>query len=69
MIDFKELRRRCASCPKGDYWRCRKCWIWKALNTACDFCSKKGGVVPFVRFAVKGFSEILVCEKCLEKLT
>jgi hypothetical protein len=69
MIDLKELRRRCASCPKGDYWRCRECWIWKVLNTPCDFCFKQGGVVPFIKVTAEGLKQFMVCASCLKKLT
>ena len=58
-----------SNASQTDYSRCHECWIWKTLNTPCDFCSKQGGVVPFVNKTAEGLKRFMVCPKCMEKLT
>jgi hypothetical protein len=63
MIDFKSLRKTCAECEEKDYWKCRKCRVYEALNRACDFC---GGLetFPLTVSTGKGLKKIFVCRKC-----
>lgn len=76
MLDFKALKKTCAACPKipayadtEQHNKCKKCDLYRILNTPCDFCGRIGGVTPLCRHIGSGPSVDLVCEKCLAKLT
>jgi len=73
MINFQELKKQCAECGKEstqDKWlKCQTCKIYKIFNTPCHFCSRIGGVVPFIKNTAKGMSQIDICPSCMEKVT
>ena len=76
MLDFKQLKIRCATCSKvgvvpneREISECKKCLIYKIFNTPCTYCGKIGGVVPFVYGTAKGTKKGYACPKCLAKFT
>jgi hypothetical protein len=60
--------RECINCKK-DYWECRKCPVYKSLNTPCDYCGSVGNVKHFIRSTAKGLVLTYACTVCIAKLT